>query len=397
MVVDMSGAQAGELARDPTVAFVEQDQVVSIANAQTGATWGLDRIDQRSLPLNGEYDYAASGSGVTAYIIDTGINFSHVEFSGRASMGDDEVTSGGDASDCNGHGTHVAGTIGGNVFGVAKSVRLVSVRVLDCSGSGTISGVIAGIDWVSQYKIMPAVANLSLGGGYSTSLNNAVEGSISAGVVYVVAAGNNAADACNYSPSSAPDALTVGATDGGDNFAGFSNSGSCIDISAPGVSITSAWVGSSTATNTISGTSMAAPHVSGVAALYLERNPTATPQSVRDAIVNGSTTNHILNLRPGTPDRLIFSIVTNGSPSPSVPVARFVHSCNGSICNFDATPSTGAASYSWDFGDGTGGVGVVISHTFGLRSTYTVTLTAEAMGGTDTATQAISCHGKKCT
>jgi hypothetical protein len=276
---------------------------------QNGADWGLDRMDQRALPLNGSYTYQADGTGVTAYIIDTGINFTHSEFGGRASTGVDEMTPGGSAADCNGHGTHVAGTVGGATYGVAKNVKLVAVRVLDCTGSGTSSGAIAGIDWVTAHRSLPAVANMSLGGVFSQAMNDAVARSVAAGVVYAVAAGNSAADACATSPASAPDAITVGATDATDLFASFSNFGSCVKLNAPGVSITSAWIGSDAAIATASGTSMASPHVAGAVAVYLQQNSSATPAQVRAALTGGATSNVIQAIGTGTPNLLLFSPV----------------------------------------------------------------------------------------
>jgi subtilisin family serine protease len=264
-------------------------------------------MDQRALPLNGSYTYQADGTGVTAYIIDTGINFTHSEFGGRASTGVDEMTPGGNAADCNGHGSHVAGTVGGATYGVAKNVKLVAVRVLDCSGSGTSSGAIAGIDWVTAHRSLPAVANMSLSGSYSQAMNDAIARSIAAGVVYAVAAGNSSADACTTSPASAPDAITVGATDASDVFAGFSNFGSCVKLNAPGVGITSATIGSDAAITTLSGTSMASPHVAGAAAVYLQKNSGATPAQVRTALTGAATSNVIQAIGTGTPNLLLFS------------------------------------------------------------------------------------------
>jgi subtilisin family serine protease len=300
----MSEAQAKRLAADPGVAYVEQNQTVSLLATQNNATWGLDRIDQRNRPLSGTYTYPTTASNVTAYVIDTGIKYTHSDFGGRASFGYDAVGTGG--VDCNGHGTHVAGTIGGATYGVAKGVRLVGVRVLNCSGSGTNAGVIAGINWVTQHAVKPAVANMSLGGGASTALDNAVTASINSGVTYAVAAGNSTANACNSSPSRVAAAITVGATTSTDAKASYSNYGTCLDIFAPGSSITSDWYSSNTATNTISGTSMASPHVAGAAALVLGGSPSLTPAQVRDSLVNAATPSVVTSAGTGSPNRLLF-------------------------------------------------------------------------------------------
>jgi subtilisin family serine protease len=305
---NMSVQSAKELAADPAVAYVEQNQVVTIDATQTNPpSWGLDRIDQRSLPLNASYTYPNTASNVHAYIIDTGIRFAHTTFAGRATSGFDAVD-GGSADDGNGHGTHVAGTVGGATFGVAKGVQLVAVRVLDANGSGTTAGVIAGINWVTTNAIKPAVANMSLGGGASTSLDNAVTNSINSGVTYAVAAGNSNANACNSSPSRTPAAVTVGATQTNDARASFSNFGTCLDTFAPGVGITSSWNTSNTATNTISGTSMASPHVAGAAALILGANPTFTTTQVRNALVNNATTGVVTSAGTGSANRLLFVV-----------------------------------------------------------------------------------------
>ncbi len=313
----LSDETLGKLLADPNVAYVEVDQAVSLSETQTNATWGLDRIDQRNLPLNSTYVYNNTGFGVNAYIIDTGIRRTHNEFGGRAFVGYDSIGDGRNSDDCNGHGTHVAGTVGGSVYGVAKQVRLYAVRVLNCQGSGTNSGVIAGVDWVTANHVKPAVANMSLGGSASTAVDNAVTNSINAGVSYAVAAGNSNANACNYSPARVAAALTVGSTTSTDARSSFSNFGSCVNIFAPGSSITSAWYTSDTATNTISGTSMASPHVAGVAALYLQSNPNASPATVFNAIVNGATTGVLTGIGTGSPNRLLYSLITGGGTTPT--------------------------------------------------------------------------------
>jgi subtilisin family serine protease len=305
----MTEEEALTLSQDPRVRFVEEDGEMHADATQTGATWGLDRIDQRDRPLNGTYVYNFTGSGVRAYIIDTGIRTTHTQFGGRASVSADFVGDGRNGQDCNGHGTHVAGTVGGSTYGVAKSVLLRAVRVLNCSGSGSTSGVIAGVDWVTNNHINPAVANMSLGGGASSALDTAVNNSINSGVTYAIAAGNSNANACNFSPARVAAAITVGSTTSSDARSSFSNFGTCVDIFAPGSSITSAWATSDTATNTISGTSMASPHVCGVSALYLQAHPGSSPATIRNAIVNGSTTGRLTGIGTGSPNRLLYSLL----------------------------------------------------------------------------------------
>ncbi len=322
----LSDSAVAALRADPDVALVEPDHIMraSAGGVESNAPWGLDRIDQERLPLDGQYHSAGDGAGASVYIIDTGINLTHAEFGGRAISGMDFVTSGGTAADCHGHGTHVAGTVGGATYGVAKGVRLVAVRVLDCSGSGSESNVIAALDWVAAQKTAnpttPAVINMSLGGDAAPVLDSAVQRTVAAGVTVVVAAGNSGADACAASPARAPDAITVAATDASDNFAGFSNRGPCVDLAAPGVSIRSAYIGSNTATATLSGTSMATPHVAGVAALYLAANPTAAPARVAAALTTNAIGGPIQGLPANTPMRLLDAAFLSGRGATAGPM-----------------------------------------------------------------------------
>lgn len=348
----MSEKEAMALANDPRVAYVEEDGIVTASVTQSGATWGIDRIDQANLPLSGTYVYNATGAGVKAYIIDTGINIAHNEFGGRAINGYDAIDGTLPAADCNGHGTHVSGTVGGTTYGVAKGVTLVAVRVLDCAGSGTDSGVIAGIDWVTADHAAgaPAVANMSLGGGVSTALDDAVRRSVADGVTYAVASGNDNLDACNGSPARVAEAITVNSSTNTDARSSFSNWGTCTDIFAPGSSITSAWYSSNTATNTISGTSMATPHVAGAAALYLQGNTTASPATVTNALISNATLNKITSPGTGSPNRLLYTGFIGGGATPPPTISSFSPATGavGTSVTITGTNFTGASSVSFN-------------------------------------------------
>ncbi|NAZ87880.1 S8 family peptidase [Kineococcus indalonis] len=301
----LTDGQLKALQRNPSVAAIEEDRSVRTEATQgitTAGLHGLDRIDQRALPLSGGYTYGTGAAGVTAYVIDTGIDTTHPDFGTRARNVYDAL--GGDGRDCNGHGTHVAGTIGGRTHGVAKDVQLRGVRVLGCDGSGSTSGIIAAVDWVRANHVSPAVANLSLGGGYSAAQNTAVSNLAAAGVAVAVAAGNESQDACRVSPASASGVVTVAASDRADTRASFSNFGSCVETYAPGVAVTSTWLRG--ATNTISGTSMASPHVAGVMALHKGRNGDAPSATVNSWIVANGTANVVRSNPSGTPNRLLF-------------------------------------------------------------------------------------------
>lgn len=359
-VMNMTEREARILARRSDVAFVEQDGLVQINGVQNGATWGLDRIDQADLPLDSTYSYDTTGLGVQVYIVDTGISVSHTEFGGRAQLAFDSIGDGQNGEDCNGHGTHVASTVGGSTYGVAKDADLFAVRVLDCDGSGTNSSVIDGVDWVTANASLPAVINMSLGGGASTALDNAVANATDAGIVVAVAAGNNNLDACGFSPARAISAITVAASTSSDVRASFSNYGSCVDVIAPGQSITGAWIGSDTATNTISGTSMASPHVAGLVARLLEADPTATPAEITAQILDSAAVDKIADAGTGTPNLLLQGDPSGASPPPPEPnvppVAGFTYQCQGLVCTFvnTSTDSDGTiVEYFWFMGDGT--------------------------------------------
>ncbi|KAF9103973.1 hypothetical protein BGX27_010306 [Mortierella sp. AM989] len=306
----VNSAALKEILAADEVAYVEQDAVITLQGSQSSPpSWGLTRVSQRSLALTQPYIYNdAAGTGVTAYVIDTGVYTAHTDFGGRATFGANFI-SGSANTDENGHGTHVAGTIGGTIYGVAKKVSIVGIKVLDRSGSGSTSGVVAGMDWVAARAVAgKSVVNMSLGGGKSQAINDASARLFAANIPLIVAAGNSATtDACTGSPSGAPNTYTVAASDRTDNVAYFTSYGTCVEIFGPGVDITSAWIGSTTAKSTISGTSMASPHVAGVAALYLSFNSLPTAQSVFDKLTSTATTGKILGNLKGSPNRLVYN------------------------------------------------------------------------------------------
>jgi hypothetical protein len=401
------------LRANPAVEYVEPSQIFrAIATQAPTPSWGLDRIDQRNLPLNSSFTYPTGGAAVHIYIIDTGIRLTHVDFTGRIGNGFDAVTLGGTANDCHGHGTHVAGTAGGTTYGILKTATLHPVRVLDCTGSGTTVQVVNGINWVATNAIQPAVGNMSLGGGISTSIDNATNNLVNAGVVTAVAAGNGNAlgvgiDACTSSPARAANAITTGATTTTDARTTFSNFGTCVDIFAPGQSITSDYGTSNTATAVLSGTSMASPHVAGAAALYRSFNPSATATQVASALITNATMNVVGNPGVGSPNRLLYmGFIGGGSPPPTNqnPVANFTYNCvpkldgSGFDCTFNGTSSTdpdgNVVSWSWSSPNRPVKSGAIVTYPFPNGSTPSVTLTVtDNAGGTNSKTQQINLGG----
>jgi serine protease len=397
-------ADAAALASNPAVAFVEEDGLVMAADSEVAASWGLDRIDQRPAALDQVYNFNTDGNGIDLYVIDTGIRSTHVEFGNRVDTARawTAIADGRGTEDCNGHGTHVAGIAGGATYGVAKGVTLHPVRALDCLGSGQISDLIAGIDWITaQYPPPPhnrpapptrAVANLSLAANWSYAIDAAVEASVSAGITYVVAAGNGGTDACNFSPARSASAIRVAASDGAERRASYSNYGRCVDLFAPGSAIVSAYARHDADFVTMYGTSMATPHVAGTAALMLSLNPDARPQDVKSTILQASTSDQLTDVGELTPNRLLYSAFV-GSGEDFPPVADFTFYCSNRNCNFDGKLSAddwGIVSYAWNFGDGTRpGKGAAVNHKYKVNAgnVVFVTLTVTDSTGQTTSIQ----------
>jgi subtilisin family serine protease len=406
------------LSHNTQIERIEQDAVVTLNDTQLNPpSWGLDRIDQRSSTLDYSYTYSIAGAGVSVYIIDSGIRSTHVDFGGRASGAYTAINDGYGTNDCIGHGTHVAGTVGSRTYGVSKAVTLYALRVLGCDGTGATSGVVSAVDWVTKNRHLPAVANMSLGTSSSSTLSQAVQSSIASGVVYVVAAGNSSVDACTVTPANVGPAITVGASNQYGWAESYSNYGSCVDLYAPGRAIISTWYTSDTAHTSMTGTSMASPHVAGAAALVLSANPTASPADVATAIVNSATVGALSSVAAGTPNLLLYTGFVSGtpavdsttqpiSPTPSTdspPVASFTSSCPKGTCTDDASASTddfGIVGYAWDFGDGTTAALAasqkIVSHTYHATGSFVVRLTVtdkSGQRGTVTRTVAIKHAG----
>ncbi|MGJ8670021.1 MAG: S8 family serine peptidase [Oceanococcus sp.] len=403
----MSAEQAELLSLNPLIRAIEQDRLVVANASQSNATWGIDRIDQINLPLDSTYNHVdGAGAGAHVYIIDTGINPNHVEFAGRLGASQNFVAGAvlfgsadpDDWDDCNGHGTHVASTTAGNTWGVAKQATIHTVRVLDCLGSGSGSAIIAGMEWVADNAEFPAVANMSLGtvNGRSSAQEEAARNLYNAGVLPVVAAGNDSTDACTTSPSAEPLALTIASSDKNDLQSSFSNHGLCVDVFAPGSDITAAHYNNNTGSQVMSGTSMASPHAAGVAAVLLSQTPNLTPADLSQAIVDTATAGTLNNVSANTPNLLVYLSADGDIPSPvdRAPNANFTVNCDERNCSFDASSSNddnSIAGYSWSLGDGSNASGVNVSHEYAEDGDYTVTLTVtDSAGQTSSKTQTVT-------
>jgi subtilase family protein/PKD domain-containing protein/peptidase inhibitor I9 len=412
----MSAQAAAALAKEPGVASVEPNQEFQLAGTQTSPQWGLDVIDGAP---DGYFNYPNNGAGANVYIIDSGIRHTHVEFGGRVvpafSAVNDGVGPDGCLTSTDYHGTHVAGIVGGAVYGVAKGAKLYAVRAFDCNQTATSTTLLTAIDWVTNNKVRPAVAVMSLVGPLSSAINSAVENSMAAGITYVVSAGNAARDACQYSPASVPGALTVAATTGtSENQAIYTNYGTCVDLYAPGSDIYSAYSTSDNGIWLTSGTSQATGFAAGAAAIYLASNPGASPAEVTQALISAATVGIVKNVTAGTPNRFLritgsvsgtggtggTGDTGGGTTTNAAPVARFTVSCNKALCSFNGSGSTddvSIASYSWNFGDGTTGSGATVTKQYSTKGNYnvTVTLTVTDGGGkTGTATQSVAIRNK---
>ena len=409
--VKADAAAIAKIRANPSVEWVEPVQVMrKIATQSPTPSWGLDRIDQANFPLNTSYTYPTGGTVPHIYIIDTGILTTHNDFTGRIGASSNHITpvapSGPAWTDCDGHGTHTSGTAGGTTYGVMKTAIIHAVRVLDCFGSGTNVSVINGINWVITNAIQPAVSNMSLGGGADVGIDNATNNMAAAGIVSAVAAGNSNANACNFSPARATNALTAGSTTTTDARSSFSNFGTCLDIFAPGSSITSDYIGSNNATAILSGTSMASPHVAGVAALYRSQNPSATAAQTATALISNATLNKVTNPGTGSPNRLLYMGFIGGGPPPTNinPVANFTVNCVlrpggvGNDCAYNGTGSTDSdgtiVSWTWTSTARPSLTGSIVSYPYPSGVTVTATLTVtDNAGGTNTKSQTFTVGG----